>query len=50
MRLTKPEMIATIGQCVGVLLAFYDLRHQYDYLKAAMDVLRDKKHLCTQYN
>lgn len=42
MRLTKPEMIATIGQCFGILLAFYDLRHRYDYLKAAMDVLRDK--------
>ena len=42
MRLTKAEMISTIGQCVGILVAFLDLRQQYDYLKAAFDVLRDE--------
>ena len=42
MRLTKAEMLSTIGQSVGVLLAFYDLRQQYDYLKATMDILRDQ--------
>lgn len=41
MRLTKPEMIATIGQCVGTLVAFLDLRQTYDYLKATMDIIRD---------
>ena len=39
-RLTKAEMLSTIGQCVGILLAYYDLRQTYDYLKATMDILR----------
>ena len=42
MRETKAEMISTIGQCFGVLLAFLDLRQQYDYLKAVFDILRDE--------
>lgn len=40
MRKTKAEMISTIGQCLGTLLAFIDLRQQYDYLKGAFDILR----------
>lgn len=42
MRKTKADMISTIGQCVGILLAFYDLRQSYDYLKATFDILRDE--------
>lgn len=42
MRLTKAEMLSTIGQSVGTLLAFLDLRQQYDYLKATFDILRDE--------
>ena len=42
MRRTKAEMLSTIGQCVGILLAFLDLRQQYDYLKATFDILRDE--------
>lgn len=42
MRLTKGEMISRIGQCMGLALAFLDLRQNYDYLKATMDILRDK--------
>ncbi len=42
MRHTKAEMISIIGQCLGALVAFLDLRQQYDYLKAAIDVLRDE--------
>ena len=42
MRKTKADMISTIGQCVGTLIAFLDLRQQYDYLKATMDILRDE--------
>ncbi len=38
-RETKAELIANIGQCLGIVLAFFDLRHQYDYLKSAFDVL-----------
>lgn len=42
MRHTKAEMLSIIGQCVGTLIAFLDLRQKYDYLKAAMDVLRNE--------
>lgn len=42
MRLTKAEMLSTIGQSFGTLLAFLDLRQQYDYLKATFDILRDE--------
>lgn len=39
-RWTKKDMLTNIGQCMGVLLAFYDLRQQYDYLKTELDILR----------
>lgn len=42
MRLTKAEMISTIGQCFGILVAFLDLRQSYDYLKATIDILKDE--------
>ena len=48
MRKTKAEMIASIGQALGTLLAFLDLRERYDYLKATMDILRDENHSILQ--
>lgn len=42
MRMTKQEMLSTIGQCLGITVAFLDLRHSYDYLKATFDILRDE--------
>lgn len=42
MRRTKADMLSTIGQCMGILIAFLDLRQQYDYLKATFDILRDE--------
>ena len=42
MSLTKKDMISTIGQSVGTLIAFLDLRQSYDYLKATFDILRDE--------
>lgn len=42
MRKTKAEIISTVGQCFGILIAFLDLRQQYDYLKATFDILRDE--------
>lgn len=48
MRKTKAEMIASIGQAIGTLLAFLDLRERYDYLKATMDILRDENHSILQ--
>jgi hypothetical protein len=41
-RWTKAEMLSKIGQCMGILLAYYDLRQSYDYLKATMDILRNE--------
>lgn len=40
MRLTKKEMLSRIGQTVGVAMAVLDIRQQYDYLRATMDILR----------
>lgn len=42
MRRTKADMLSTIGQCVGIMVAFLDLRQQYDYLKATFEILRDE--------
>lgn len=42
MRRTKVEMIAIIGQCLGILISYLDLRQSYDYLKATMDILKDE--------
>lgn len=42
MRMTKSEMISTIGQCFGIVLAFADLRQQYDSISAAMAILRQE--------
>ena len=42
MRKTKADMLSTIGQCVGTLIAFLDLRQSYDYLRATFDILRDE--------
>ena len=41
MRMTKAQMISAIGECMGIVLAFIDLRTDYDNLSAAMAVLRD---------
>lgn len=41
MRHTKAELLSMVGQAVGMLLSFVDLRQQYDYLKATMDILTD---------
>lgn len=41
-RLTKKELLSRIGQCMGITIAYLDLRQQYDYLKATLDILRDE--------
>ena len=35
-------MLSIIGQSVGILVAFLDIRQRYDYLQATLDVLRDE--------
>ena len=42
MRHPKAEMVSIIGQNLGILVAFLDLRQTYDYLKATFDILRDE--------
>jgi hypothetical protein len=34
-------MLSTISQCVGALLAFYDLRQKFDCIQAALGVALD---------
>lgn len=41
-QLTKDNLIAAARQCFKVYQAFIGLRHRYDCLKAAMDILRDQ--------
>ena len=41
-RMTKDELIEAATQCFRVYQSFIGLRHRYDCLKAAMDILRDQ--------
>jgi hypothetical protein len=42
MRRPKAEMLAIIGQCLGIVIAFLDIRHRFDYLQAAFETAADK--------
>ncbi len=42
-RLTKKDLLATVGQCLGIVISFLDVRYKYDYLKATLEVLRGSK-------
>lgn len=42
MSLTKAELIAKAGQCIGIALAFLDIRYQFDYLKSTVDILKEE--------
>lgn len=39
-RKTKKEMISLIGQCMGILMAYHDIRLQFDNLQDTLNVLR----------
>ena len=41
-QLNKDELIAAMRQCFRVYTSYIGLRHRYDCLKAAMDILRDQ--------
>jgi hypothetical protein len=41
MERTKKDILSIIGQCLGVVIAFLDVRHGYDYLKSVFDILLD---------
>lgn len=41
-RMNKNDLIAAARQCFRVYQSFIALRHRYDCLKAAMDILRDQ--------
>ena len=40
-RMTKAELLSTIGQCLGIALAYIDLKNDYDNLRTSFDILRD---------
>lgn len=42
MRMTKEDLITSARQCFKVYQAYIGLRHRYDCLKSAMDILKDK--------
>jgi hypothetical protein len=42
MKLTKETLLSIAGQCIGIVISFLDVRHQYDYLKASFDILKDQ--------
>lgn len=42
MRMTKKEMLSTIGQCVGILLSYINVKQKYDCLKTTFDILKDQ--------
>lgn len=48
MRLTKAEMLSTIGQVLGMILAFKNIELKYEYLKATIDILRDQNNSVIQ--
>ncbi len=41
-RLTKKELIETMGECLKVVMAYIGLQNRYDSIKAALDILRDE--------
>jgi len=43
MKLTKENLIAIAGQCVGVMMCFLEIQHSYDCLKSVFDALRDDR-------
>ena len=40
--MTKEDLITSARQCFKVYQAYIGLRHRYDCLKSAMDILKDK--------
>lgn len=42
MRKTKAEIIATIGQTVGIIMSWLNIEYRYEYLKATIDIFRDE--------
>ena len=42
---TKNEMIALYGQCIGITLAYLDLKYRFDLLDAAYDLQEDENTL-----
>lgn len=47
-RLTKDALITRIGQCMSIAVAFLDVRQQYDYLKATLDILKGENQALLQ--
>ncbi len=44
LRMTKQDIISAARRCFGIASAFLNIRYKAEYLRAAMDVLKDKNH------
>lgn len=44
LRLTKSELLAKIGQCVGILLSFHNVKQKFDNLSSVFDIMRGKNY------
>lgn len=42
MKLTKADMLSQIGRILGIILAFQNIELKYEYLKATIDIFKDK--------
>lgn len=42
MRNTKAEMLSQIGQTLGIILSYYNIKMKYDNLKGTIDILKEK--------
>lgn len=42
MRNTKAEMLSQIGQTLGIILSYYNVKMKYDNLKGTIDILKEK--------
>jgi hypothetical protein len=43
MRLPKEKLIAIGGQCFGILIAFLDLKHEYDCITSVFGLIKDER-------
>ena len=44
MGITKSELIAVAGQCIGIMMSMLDIRHDYSCLKSTLDILKDERY------
>lgn len=48
MRKTKAELLSSIGQVLGIIIAFQNVQLKYEYLKATIDIFKDENNSILQ--